>query len=65
MKQDVEKARKAGEEAAREQYMEEMKKLAQKHKEAISQAKKRQWVCLSCSFSLLSNDIVFCITLKW
>ena len=45
MKLEVEKARKAGEESAREQYMEEMKKLAAKHKDAISQAKKKQWVC--------------------
>ncbi|CAL1526104.1 unnamed protein product [Lymnaea stagnalis] len=47
MKQEVEKARKSGEDKAREQYMEEMKKLAAKHKEAISQAKKKQW-CQHC-----------------
>ncbi|XP_005089957.1 zinc finger MYND domain-containing protein 11 isoform X2 [Aplysia californica] len=47
MKLEVEKARKQGEENTREQYMEEMKKLAAKHKEAISQAKKQQW-CQSC-----------------
>lgn len=44
MKMEVEKARKAGEDRAREQYMEEMKKLAVKHKEVISQIKKKQWV---------------------
>jgi len=47
MKQEVEKARGAGEDKTREQYMEEMRKLAAKHKEAISQAKKKQW-CQSC-----------------
>ncbi|BFZ01943.1 hypothetical protein BsWGS_04982 [Bradybaena similaris] len=47
MKMEVEKARKAGEDRAREQYMEEMKKLAAKHKDTISQVKKRQW-CQFC-----------------
>ena len=41
---EIEKARKAAEEKFKEQYMEEMKKLATKHKEAISQTKKKQWV---------------------
>ena len=44
MKLEVDKAKKASEDKAREQYMEEMKKLAAKHKEAISQTKKKQWV---------------------
>lgn len=56
MKQEVEKARKAGEEKAREQYMEEMKKLATKHKEAISQAKKKQWVSQHLSFACFSSE---------
>ncbi|GFR79542.1 zinc finger MYND domain-containing protein 11, partial [Elysia marginata] len=43
MKLEVDKAKKAAEDKAREQYMEEMKKLAAKHKEAISQTKKKQW----------------------
>ena len=42
---EIEKARKATEEKCKEQYMEEMKKLATKHKEAISMTKKKQWVC--------------------
>lgn len=44
---EIEKARKAAEEKFKEQYMEEMKKLATKHKEAISQTKKKQW-CFNC-----------------
>ncbi|CAG5127559.1 unnamed protein product [Candidula unifasciata] len=47
MKQEFEKARKAGEDKAKEQYMEEMKKLAAKHKETVSQVKKKQW-CQYC-----------------
>ncbi|RUS72494.1 hypothetical protein EGW08_019748 [Elysia chlorotica] len=47
MKLEVDKAKKAAEDKAREQYMEEMKKLAAKHKEAISQTKKKQW-CQYC-----------------
>ena len=53
MRLDVEKARKQGEENTREQYMEEMKKLAAKHKEAISQAKKKQWVSIFFPFCLM------------
>lgn len=44
---EIEKARKAAEDKCKEQYMEEMKKLAQKHKEAISATKKKQW-CFNC-----------------
>ncbi|KAK7109257.1 zinc finger MYND domain-containing protein 11-like [Littorina saxatilis] len=44
---EIEKARKAAEDKCKEQYMEEMKKLAAKHKEAISQTKKKQW-CFNC-----------------
>ncbi|KAK7011699.1 zinc finger MYND domain-containing protein 11-like isoform X1 [Biomphalaria glabrata] len=47
MKLEVEKARKQGEDKAKEQYMEEMKKLAAKHKDTISQTKKKQW-CQYC-----------------
>ena len=44
VQREIEKARKAAEEKCKEQYMEEMKKLATKHKEAISLTKKKQWV---------------------
>ncbi|XP_023931028.1 zinc finger MYND domain-containing protein 11 [Lingula anatina] len=44
---EIERVRKQTEEKCREQYMEEMKKLAQKHKEAISAVKKKQW-CYNC-----------------
>lgn len=44
MQREIEKARKLQEDKCKEQYMEEMKKLAAKHKEVISQTKKKQWV---------------------
>ncbi|KAL8587066.1 hypothetical protein ACOMHN_023456 [Nucella lapillus] len=44
---EIEKARKAAEEKFKTEYMEEMKKLATKHKEHISQTKKKQW-CFNC-----------------
>ena len=44
VQREIEKARKAAEEKCKEQYMEEMKKLATKQKEAISLTKKKQWV---------------------
>ncbi|XP_025096070.1 zinc finger MYND domain-containing protein 11-like isoform X1 [Pomacea canaliculata] len=47
IQREIEKARKTTEEKCKEQYMEEMKKLANKHKEAISATKKRQW-CYNC-----------------
>lgn len=56
---EIEKARKAAEEKCKEQYMEEMKKLATKHKEAISATKKKQWVCLANLPSVL-----FCFVLE-
>lgn len=43
---EVDRIRRQTEDKCKEQYMEEMKKLAQKHKEAISQTKKKQWVCI-------------------
>lgn len=44
VQREVERARRQAEERCKEQYMEEMKKLAQKHKTEISAAKKKQWV---------------------
>lgn len=41
---DLERVRRQTEEKVKEQYMEELKKLAQKHKSEISQTKKKQWV---------------------
>ena len=41
---ELDKVRRQTEDKCREQYKDEMKKLAQKHKETISQTKKKQWV---------------------
>ena len=41
---ELDRIRQKTEEACRTQYMEEMKKLAQKHKTEISATKKKQWV---------------------
>ncbi|ESP01788.1 hypothetical protein LOTGIDRAFT_225154 [Lottia gigantea] len=46
-KTEIERIRKQTEEKCKEKFMEEMKKLATKHKEAISQTKKKQW-CFNC-----------------
>ena len=44
---ELEKVRRQTEDKCKEQYKDEMKKLAQKHKETISATKKKQWVsCL-------------------
>ena len=58
MKLEVDKAKKAAEDKAREQYMEEMKKLAAKHKEAISQTKKKQWVSVWCHLSQGKSNLI-------
>ncbi|CAH1788122.1 unnamed protein product [Owenia fusiformis] len=44
---EIEIAKRQTEERCKIEYMEEMKKLAQKHKEAISATKKKQW-CYLC-----------------
>ncbi|XP_067649263.1 zinc finger MYND domain-containing protein 11-like isoform X1 [Haliotis asinina] len=44
---EIDRAKRQAEEKCKEQYMEEMKKLAQKHKQDISQTKKKQW-CFNC-----------------
>ena len=41
---EIDRAKQQTEEKCKKEYMEEMKKLAAKHKEAISQTKKKQWV---------------------
>ncbi|XP_050418210.1 zinc finger MYND domain-containing protein 11 [Patella vulgata] len=46
-KAEIERVKKQAEEKCKEKYMEEMKKLAQKHKDSISQTKKKQW-CFNC-----------------
>ena len=46
VQREVDRARRQAEERCKEQYMEEMKKLAQKHKAEISSAKKKQWVSI-------------------
>ena len=43
-KQEVDKARRQGEEKAREGFAEEMRKYTAKHKAEISATKKKQWV---------------------
>ena len=58
---ELDKVRRQTEDKCREQYKDEMKKLAQKHKETISQTKKKQWVSvhhftLKCSQNQLSTD---------
>jgi ABC-type Zn uptake system ZnuABC Zn-binding protein ZnuA len=44
IQRETDRLRKKTEEEIRAKYMEEMKKLAQKHKEQISTTKKKQWV---------------------
>ena len=44
MQREVDRVRRQTEERVKEQYMEELKKLGQKHKTEISQTKKKQWV---------------------
>ncbi|CAG5127909.1 unnamed protein product [Candidula unifasciata] len=57
--QAVERTLAQHEAGTREQYMEEMKKLAAKHKEAISQVKKKQW-CQNCE----AEAMYHCLLLK-
>ncbi len=45
LQREVERARKQTEEKSKEQYMDEMKKLHQKHQSELSLCKKKQWVC--------------------
>ena len=47
---DIETARKQAEEKCKEDFVEEMKKITQKHKVEISATKKKQWVSNSVSF---------------
>ena len=44
LQRDVDRTRRQTEERCKEQYLEEMKKVAQKHKTEVSAAKKKQWV---------------------
>ncbi|KAK3108848.1 hypothetical protein FSP39_017157 [Pinctada imbricata] len=44
---EIDRAKQQTEDKCKKEYMEEMKKLAAKHKEAISQTKKKQW-CFNC-----------------
>ncbi|XP_074659018.1 zinc finger MYND domain-containing protein 11-like isoform X2 [Tubulanus polymorphus] len=44
---DLERVRRMTEEQCRAEYMEQMKKLAQKHKDELSATKKKQW-CFNC-----------------
>ena len=44
MLREIEKAKRQTEEKCKAEILDEMKKLQQKHKEAISQTKKKQWV---------------------
>ena len=41
---ELDRVRRQTEDKCKEQYKDEMKKLAQKHKESISATKKKQWV---------------------
>ncbi|XP_021340240.1 zinc finger MYND domain-containing protein 11-like isoform X1 [Mizuhopecten yessoensis] len=47
MQREVDRMKRQTEERCKQEYMEEMKKLAQKHKEATSMTKKKQW-CYNC-----------------
>lgn len=44
MNREIERTKQTTEEKCKKEYMEEMKKLAAKHKDAISATKKKQWV---------------------
>ena len=44
LQKEVDKGKRSTEEKLRLEYMEEMKKLAQKHKNDLSVTKKKQWV---------------------
>ena len=44
LQREVDRVRRQTEERCKQEYMEEMKKLAQKHKAEISSTKKKQWV---------------------
>jgi len=46
-RREVDRVRRQTEERCKQEYMEEMKKLAQKHKAEISSTKKKQW-CYNC-----------------
>ena len=48
MRQEIDSVRKQTDESCKSQYREEMKNLAQKHKEQISAVKKKQWVRAFC-----------------
>ena len=47
VQRETERVKRQTEEKCKEKYMEEMKKLAQKHKEDVSSTKKKQWVSSS------------------
>lgn len=47
MNREIERTKQTTEEKCKKEYMEEMKKLAAKHKDAISATKKKQW-CYNC-----------------
>lgn len=44
MNREIERTKQSTEEKCKKEYMEEMKKLAAKHKDAISATKRKQWV---------------------
>ncbi len=44
VQRELEQGRRSTEERCKEQYLEEVKKLAQKHKAEVSATKKKQWV---------------------
>ncbi|XP_048754240.1 zinc finger MYND domain-containing protein 11-like isoform X1 [Ostrea edulis] len=47
MNREIERTKQSTEEKCKKEYMEEMKKLAAKHKDAISATKRKQW-CYNC-----------------
>ena len=51
MVRELEKTKRQTEEKCKAEILDEMKKLQQKHKEAISQTKKKQWVGISTRLS--------------
>lgn len=67
---ELDKVRRQTEDKCREQYKDEMKKLAQKHKETISQTKKKQWVSkrflrkidMTTLYHCVSNNMVLDVT---
>jgi len=56
---DIEAARKQTEDKCKEDFVEEMKKVTQKHKAEVSATKKKQWVRTECLEMEMQLDLKF------